>query len=154
MPDITHRDWVQTWAPRLAEAIRCRWPWFVVSWYADGLSIEVGEDAYITGRVELRMPAAERNYLTAVAHISSGMGLSGDLSTVEAGLQGYRALVDALHFSADCLSQVKVWTRPLPCEECDGTGRIQKQRSTRSKSTRPTKCPQCGGTGHRKDPPT
>lgn len=156
MPNITHLYWVQVWAPNLANELRCRWPWLTVVCYADGISIDT--DRSISGRIELRMPpqSRERDYLTAVVYVSGGEGLSGDLSEVEAGLQEYRAIVDALHFSARQLSRVKVWVRPLPCEGCNGTGRTPKRSSSTSKKSRAaaSKCPQCDGTGHRKDPTT
>ncbi len=146
-------------AGRLARLIAQRWPWLRTSFLerSNSLDIEGGFETRVSGSVTLRLAEGSRGrntFLVPSVQLTSGTGLTGTLSEVEAGMQVYRAVVDALHFSIAHLGKLEVYPDELPCSNCGGSGEIKRAPpSGRGKKRLPaqvSKCPVCNGTGKQK----
>lgn len=142
-------------ANNLAKHIACRWPWLHVEFTNDSLHIGSEVGARVSGSVSLSVATESldpNTFLVPTAQLTSGTTLMGTLPEIEVGLQAYRALVDALHFSLAYLAKLKVYPEALPCSYCGGSGEIVRTPppSGRSKKRGPSqrsKCPECKGTG-------
>lgn len=149
MPRITLDQWPKR-LEALAVLIGQRWPWLSLSLSNDALHVDEQEVSSVSASVALVFVNTKgHRHLAPAAQITGGGGLIGTLSEVEAGLQSYRAILDALHFAVAQLGNLEVYADGVPCPHCGGTGEIRETvvRKGRREKGKPVKCPRCDGTG-------